>query len=136
MIQRLTTEDPALYQAFQDDRRVAEGESHVARNSCRFPLCGRGDINTYTLFAELNRQLIGPKGRVGCIIPSGIASDDTTKVFFGDLIRSKALVSLYSFENEDFLFPAVHHSTKFCLITLTGPERPHDEADFVYFVPS
>ena len=83
MIRRLAENDPVLYQAFQDDRRVAEGESRFARSSGRFPLCGRGDINTYTLFAELNRELTGSHGRVGCIVPSGIASDDTTKVFFG-----------------------------------------------------
>ena len=44
---------------------VAEGESHIARDSGRYPLCGRGDVNTYTLFAELNRQLIRRTGRVG-----------------------------------------------------------------------
>ncbi len=82
-----------------------------------------GKINSYALFAELNRQLIAATGRVGCIIPSGIASDDTTKLFFQDLFQSRSLLSLYSFENEEFLFPAVHHSTKFCLVTLTGAER-------------
>jgi hypothetical protein len=133
MIQQLTDDDPALYRAFQEDRRAAEGESHIARDSGRFPFCGRGDVNTYTLFTELDRQLIGPRGRVGCIIPTGIASDDTTKLFFQDLIQSQAVVSLHGFENEEFLFPAVHHSTRFCLLTLTGSEKPHSEADFAFF---
>jgi len=26
--------------------------SHLMRNSGRYPLCGRGDINVYTVFAE------------------------------------------------------------------------------------
>ena len=121
MIAQLAEADPALYQAFLDDRRRAEGESHLVRDSGRFPLCGRGDVNTYTIFAETNRQLICREGRVGCIVPSGIATDDTTKFFFQDLIRSQSLASLHSFENEEFLFPGVHHSTKFCLLTLTGP---------------
>ena len=119
--------------AFQEDRRTAEGESQLVRRSGRFPLSGRGDVNTYPLFAELDRQLIATSGRVGIIIPSGIASDDTTKVFFQDLIRTRALVSLHSFENEEFLFPAVHHSTKFCLITLTGPQHSQESSDFVFF---
>ena len=61
MIQKLAEDDPALLQAFLGDRRVAEGESQLACGSGRFPLCGRGDVNTYSLFAELDRQLIGPK---------------------------------------------------------------------------
>jgi hypothetical protein len=133
MIQQLSEDDAALFKEFQEDRRGAEGESHIARDSDRFPLCGRGDVNTYTLFAELNRQLISAAGRVGCIIPSGIASDDTTKAFFQDLIQSEALVSLHGFENEEFLFPGVHHSTKFCLLTLTGRARPHSKSDFAFF---
>jgi len=133
MITALAEDDPALYRAFLDDQRRAEGESHIVRDTGRFPLCGRGDVNTYTIFAELNRQLIGPAGQVGCIVPSGIASDDTTKFFFQEIVKTRSLASLYSFENEEFLFPGVHHSTKFCLLTLTGSERPSPESDFVFF---
>jgi hypothetical protein len=134
MIKELAEGDAILFRTFQEDRRTAEGESQLVRRSGRFPLCGRGDVNTYSLFAELDRQLIATSGRVGIIIPSGIASDDTTKVFFQDLIQTRALVSLHSFENEEFLFPAVHHSTKFCLLTLTGPQHAQESSDFVFFL--
>jgi hypothetical protein len=133
MIKQLAMDDPSLFAAFGEDRRIAEGESHIVRDSGRFPLCGKGDVNTYTLFAELNRMLIGPIGGVGCILPSGIASDDSTKEFFRDLIETGSLVRLHGFENEEFLFPAVHHSTKFCLLTLAGRARPHSDADFAFF---
>ena len=86
MIEALRNADAALYEAFLDDRRQAEGESHFMRSSDRYPLCGRGDVNTYAIFAETNRMLINTTGRVGCIVPSGIATDDTTKLFFADLI--------------------------------------------------
>ena len=80
MIRELETGDPSLYQTFLDDRRKAEGESHLVRDSSgedaetgrswgMYPLCGRGDVNTYSLFAELNRNLINSRGRVGCILP-------------------------------------------------------------------
>ena len=133
MIAQLSEHDPALYQAFLDDRRRTEGESHFVRHSGRYPLCGRGDVNTYTIFAETTRHLIRPEGRVGCIVPSGIATDDTTKFFFQDLIRSRSLASLYSFENEEFLFPGVHHSTKFCLLSLSGSESHMPQTEFVFF---
>jgi len=134
MIEALQQSDPALYRAFAEDRRKAEGESMLVRNSGRFPLCGRGDVNTYTVFTELNRSLINPGGRVGCIVPSGIATDDTTKYFFQDLIARRSLVSLYDFENRDAIFIGVHRSYKFCLLTLTGAGRPNPAgAEFIFF---
>jgi hypothetical protein len=103
------------------------------RRSGRYPLCGRGDINTYSIFAETNRLILGPSGRVGCIVPTGIATDDTTKLFFADLVRSQTLVSVHGFENEEFIFPSVHHATKFCLLTTSGVNAPVAVADFVFF---
>ncbi|HOZ22791.1 MAG TPA: N-6 DNA methylase [bacterium] len=134
MIEALQESDPALWRAFAEDRRKAEGESMLVRNSGRYPLCGRGDVNTYTIFTELNRTLINANGRVGCIVPSGIATDDTTKFFFQDLIARSSLVSLYDFENRDGIFIGVHRSYKFCLLTLTGSGKPNQRgAEFIFF---
>jgi hypothetical protein len=133
MISNLMYEVPAMYAAFMEDQRQATGESHLVRDSGRYPLCGRGDVNTYSIFAETMRLIISPTGRVGCIVPSGIATDDTTKYFFRGLMESHSLVSLYSFENEELIFPAVHHATKFCLITISGSKRLQQAADFVFF---
>ncbi len=134
MIDRLAEDDPPLHAAFLAARRQAEGESHLIRNSGRYPLCGRGDVNTYTIFAETKRTLLGPIGRVGTIVPSGIATDDTTKFFFQDLMDGGSLVSLYDFENARPIFPGVHRSYKFCLLTLTGAAAPATRgADFAFF---
>jgi len=134
MIEDLKDHDPALYEAFALELRRAEGESHFVRQSRRYPLCGRGDVNTYALFAELNRHLVSSTGRVGCIVPSGIATDDTTRFYFQDLMDTQTLVSLYDFENREGLFPAVDSRMKFCLLTLTGPDRPAKRgAEFVFF---
>ena len=67
-------------------------------------------------------------------MPSGIATDDTTKVFFSNLIDNRSLASLYDFENREGVFPGVHRSYKFCLLTLTGKERPPAEAEFAFFL--
>ncbi|HQB98306.1 MAG TPA: N-6 DNA methylase, partial [Candidatus Cloacimonadota bacterium] len=121
LIEALPQTDPLLYQAFLAEKRIAEGSSLLIREGGRYPLCGRGDVNTYTVFAELNRILLSDKGRCGCIVPSGIATDDTTKFFFQDLIDTGSLVSLYDFENREGLFPAVDSRMKFCLLTLRTP---------------
>lgn len=134
MINVLTESDPCLYQRFLEDSRKAEGESHMMRHSGCYPLCGRGDINVYTVFAEAMRTLINESGRAGCVLPSGIATDDTTKFFFQDVVETKSLVSLFDFENKGVFFPGVHSSYKFCLFTVGRGRRPTaDSAEFVFF---
>jgi hypothetical protein len=49
-------------------------------------------------------------------------------------MESYSLISLYDFENRGKLFPAVDSRMKFCLLVLTGYERPAIEGgDFVFF---
>lgn len=134
MIAQLKEDNPEIYYAFLEARRLAEGESHFIRNSGNYPLCGRGDVNTYSVFTELMRSLINGKGRVGCIVPSGIATDDTTKFFFQSLMDKRSLVSLYDFENRKGIFPGVHKSYKFCLLTISGEDDPQKHgAEFIFF---
>ncbi len=113
----------------------ADCSGKFVRESGRFPLCGRGDVNTYSIFAELARGLAGMDGRAGIIVPSGIAIDDTTKFFFRDLMESRSLASLYDFENRRKLFPAIDSRMKFCLLTMTGVSFA-PAADFVFFAHS
>lgn len=60
----------------------------------------------------------GVSGRMGIIIPTGIATDTTTSVFLGDLIDRDQLRALISFENEASIFPSVHHAFRFCLLVV------------------
>ena len=133
MITALEQNDPDLWSAYTDALRRAEGESHFLRNSGRFPMTGRGDINTYAVFAETFRLTMGPLGGAGIIVPTGIATDDTTKAFFEDLIRHRQLTSVIGFENEEHLFPGVDHRVRFCLLALTGSDRPAGEVDLMFF---
>ncbi len=127
-IRALEAEDPALLAAFRAALRRADGESALVRSTGRYPLCGVGDVNTYSVFAELNRDLLATRGRAGFIVPTGIATDDTTKRFVQQLVEGRELVQLIGFENEDRLFPGVHHAFKFCILTLattgSGPRAP------------
>ncbi len=135
MIDRLRDDDPALHEAFLAARRHAEGESHLVRNSGRYPLCGRGDVNTYSIFAETKCSLIGRRGRVGTIVPTGIATDDTTKYFFQHIVDQHMLVSYFGFKNERFLFPRpVEHTVTFGLLTLDGNPVPGRVMEFCWNV--
>jgi len=134
LIKELVEHDPALLLAFEAAKRQAEAASHFIRSSGRYPLCGRGDVNTYAIFAELMRSAVGPIGRAGVIVPTGIATDDTTKLYFQDIVERGSLVSLFDFENREAIFEEVHRSYKFCLLTLTGHARPATAgAAYVFF---
>lgn len=130
MIESLPQKDAQLYKAFMDALRKAEGDSHFARHSNRFPLCGRGDVNTYALFAETARQLLNADGRAGIIVPSGIATDDTTKLFFHNVVDTHSLVAFFDFENRKDIFPAIASGTKFALLSLCNGTSPQTQFTF------
>ncbi|MEY4531687.1 MAG: Type restriction endonuclease and methyltransferase DrdVIII, partial [Deinococcota bacterium] len=132
-IKALKTEQPKVFAEFKQAIRQAEAESHFIRSSNRYPLTGRGDINTYAIFSELNRDNLNPNGSMGIIVPTGIATDDTTKFFFQDLVEKQSLSSLYDFENREKLFLAVDSRMKFCTLSVSGLERPNQVANFVFF---
>ncbi len=132
LIAALPERDPLLWKEWCAASREAEGQSHFVRQSGRYPLCGKGDVNTYALFAEHNRNMLGGKGRAGFIVPSGTVTDDTTKEFFQSLTETHQLVAVYHFENEEKVFPQVHHAFRFVLLTIDGSAGIRT-ADLVFF---
>ena len=134
MIATLNDEDPALHAAFTAAQRKHDSLSHLLRNTGRYPFCGRGRINLYAIFAEAIRNLLNERGRTGCVLPTGIATDDTTKRFFQDVTQTSSLVSLFDFENRRGLFPDVDSRMKFSLFTCGNGEQPAaDRAEFAFF---
>ncbi|MEB2284050.1 MAG: restriction endonuclease [Polyangiaceae bacterium UTPRO1] len=119
LIAALPATNTELWNEWTAASRRAEGESHLIRKSGRYPLCGKGDVNTYAIFAEHNRSVLGPTGRAGFIVPTGIATDDTTKEYFANLLAQNHLRSLYDFQSGPGLFGEIGHARfKFCLLTL------------------
>ncbi|MFJ2020601.1 Eco57I restriction-modification methylase domain-containing protein [Streptomyces nodosus] len=112
--------DRALHAEYQFDQRESKGQVTMYRMSGLFPQTGFGDVNTYAVFAEKARQLIGPEGMAGLVLPTGIATDKTTAVFFSDLVERRQMVTVLDLENEEKLFPAVTNRMAFCLFTMAG----------------
>ncbi|MBW2097066.1 MAG: N-6 DNA methylase, partial [Deltaproteobacteria bacterium] len=123
MIESLKNSDPHAYSAYKEALRNSELARLFVRSSGRYPLCGRGDVNTYAIFAETKRFVMGKTGRIGCIVPSGIATDLTTRLFFRDVMDGGFLVSLFDFENRKGIFPDVQGNIKFCLLTISSEKR-------------
>jgi hypothetical protein len=120
MVRRLADEDPALYSSYRRAQRSAEAVRQWVQASGHYPLTGRGRINTFALFGELAVGI--SRGRTGMILPTGVATDDSAKLFFQLLVDESRLLSLYDFENRAHLFPAVDSRARFSLVT-TGPRQ-------------
>ncbi len=136
LIRALEITNPGLLYEFHQAKHSAESVSRFVRESARFPLTGRGDINTYPVFTETARYLLAPSGRLGIIVPTGIATDNTTKDLFYNLVKTKSLVSLYDFENRKKVFPGIDSRLKFCLLTISGIDRPSANAEFAFYLHS
>lgn len=133
LVSKLEVDEPALHERYQTALAAADSLLTYCRASDRYPLTGKGDINTYAVFAELAYRLVAPHGRVGLLVPSGIASDMTTKDFFAAIAESNRLIRLYDFENKKVFFPDVHASFKFCILNFGGEQTVTSQADFVFF---
>lgn len=136
MIANLASTDPALLAEFEHDQRGADAISGFVRLAGNFPLTGMGDINTYAIFTENNRNLISTRGRVGCIVPTGIVTEFNKRFFFRDVARTRSLVSVTGFENEAFIFPAVHHAMRFCILVLCARNQGPGETRYSFYARS
>lgn len=129
LIENLPESNPALFQSFLDAKRNADVASAFVHESGRYTLSNSGDVNLYSILAEVILHVRRTSGFAGAVLPSGICSDDSNKRLFSAMVNGGILKSFLSFENEERLFPDVHHSFKFALVTIG--ESPF--ADFTFF---
>ncbi|OXM65382.1 Eco57I restriction-modification methylase domain-containing protein [Amycolatopsis vastitatis] len=123
-----------LFEAYSAAKRAVYAESHFLRRSHRVPLTGQGNLNTYAVFSETAQILTSSRGRAGVIVPTGIATDARTQYFFKNLVQHGSLAALYDFENAAGLFPEVHRSYKFCILSVVGPTLRDPAATFAFFL--
>lgn len=130
MIKQLPEQNPELFRDYAHAKQLTDAQQRFVHECGRFPLTSFGRINLMALFAELARMIRVQTGRAGLILPTGIATDSFNQHFFADLVSTRQLVSLYDFENRTAIFPGVHRSYKFCLLTIGATRMP---ARFSFF---
>ncbi|MBX3002276.1 MAG: N-6 DNA methylase [Caldilineaceae bacterium] len=126
-IAELDGETPVIPRGWAAQKRRIEEAAAYYRRSPDFYRQGRGDTATHKLFLERGYSLLERSGRLGFVIPSGIYSDLGTKEMRQMLLEEGRIEYLYSFSNERFFFPDVHHSFKF---TLLGAQRGEPSEGF------
>lgn len=112
------TRERRLYEEFETTKRIAEACSVFARESGRFRLTGRGDVNTFALFAELFAALADRSGRAGVIAPTQLVTSDSTKAFFSALTAQGRIVSFIGLLEIRQWFPATDDRSSFGLLTI------------------
>lgn len=117
----LQQNDPELWEAFQQAKRVREELlQHCHSSESPYPLLGGGDTNLYALMVERALGLLKPNGRAGFVVPSGLCTDLGNARFFGGMVDQQRVAFLYDFENRQGLFPSVDSRFKFSLVGFTG----------------
>jgi hypothetical protein len=132
LIGRLPDTNPSLYAVYAAALHESESTGHFLRASNRFPLTSGGDINTYGVFAGLARQLVAQNGRAGIIVQSGVATNDTYKCFFENLLKGRQLTSFYDFIESRDWFPGTDSREPFCLMTMGSAIRDGGKANCVF----
>lgn len=132
----LKEEEPILWESWIEYKRDIECFSRFVKHSKLFELSSRGNLNTSVLFTDLNYRLLNPFGSAGMIIPSSLAINEITKDFLTYLLENNAIVSFFDFENSKGIFPSVHNSFRFCLLTLSKQNKPGIFTDFCFFMKS
>lgn len=133
-IDNLLASNPTLHEEFVSAQQQMAATTKFARESGCYPLTAVGKLNTYPLFAERVRSMVASLGRVGILLPPGLATDDGNKDFFGDLVATQSLEFFLGMDNEGAppIFPGIDHRNKFSIIVMTGAGLLSPEATFTF----
>lgn len=89
------------------------------RGSGLFPSCDRGHLNLYQPFLERSISITRPGGRVGLVLPWGMATDDGSARLRTRLLEQTGIDSIAGFDNAEALFP-IHRGVRF-MVLVTSP---------------
>ena len=104
------------------DRERAAPVRRFFRSTGIYCVQGHGHANRYQLFLERALQLTRPAGRVGLILPSGIATDHGSANLRRLLLDRCAIDTWLGLDNKAGIFP-IHRSVRFVLIAATNDGR-------------
>lgn len=133
LLDNLVIIDPLLHGEFTKAKRALAVFRTFVQSSSRFPTSSSGRINSYPLFVESSATFISQRGRVGQIVPSAVAMDAYNAGLFRWLATDRRLLRMLDFENRDAIFPGVHRSYRFCLLTLQAATSQEARFCFLFF---
>jgi hypothetical protein len=100
-------------------REVIARLLRFTRDSGLYTAQSDGQANRYQLFLERAMSLTRAGGRIGLVLPSGLATDHGSARLRSRLLHRCDVDALVGFENQRGLFP-IHRSVRFLLLTATA----------------
>jgi methylase of polypeptide subunit release factors len=100
------------------DRRHVKQLTRFLRESGVFDATSDGHANRYQLFIERALQLAKSGGRIGLVVPAGLAIDRGSAALRRRLLLNCDTDEMLGFDNRDGMFP-IHRSTRFLVLTTT-----------------
>jgi hypothetical protein len=123
VVDALMEEDPAIAATWEQYNTSLESQGAYFNSKIAYHYQGRGDTNTYKLFAERFYQLQRIDGQYSVIVPSGIYTDLGSMQLRELMFENGTVRYIVCFSNEKFIFPGVHHAFKFTLLGFSRGER-------------
>jgi hypothetical protein len=108
-----------------DARADSAAVVRFIRESGQYPACGQGHLNLYQPFLERALSLARGDGRVGLILPWGLAADDGAAPLRKRLVNRARVHTIVGLDNAHAIFP-VHRGLRF-LVLVASPAGPTGE---------
>ncbi|HLG59943.1 MAG TPA: N-6 DNA methylase [Vicinamibacterales bacterium] len=105
--------------AREDRRQDARQLTDFVRESGIYRVESRAHANLYQLFVERALQLVRPGGRIGLVLPSGVACDAGAAPLRRHLFDRADVEEIAGLDNRDLIFP-IHRSSRFVLLTCSA----------------
>ena len=102
----------------QERRTQALRLGGFVREAGVYQVESRAHANQYQLFVERALQLVRNGGRIGLVLPAGIATDAGTAPLRRHLFERAAVDEVTGFDNREGIFP-IHRSVRFVLMSCT-----------------
>jgi hypothetical protein len=133
-IEALVDDDPVLLARFRSAQRKAAATAHFLLKSGHYPNTGRGDVNTYSVFAETFSTVMAANGAAGIVTPTGLVTDKTTSGFFGSLVSTKRLAALHDFVTNPRIWTDVgNRKFRFAVTAIRGRSMPVERIRMSFF---
>ncbi len=108
--------DSGSSQERRAQRATQKGRHAFFRSAGVYAAQSAGHANCYQLFVERTLRLLRPGGRLGLILPSGLATDHGSAPLRRSLLDSVRVDRLFGFSNRERIFP-IHRDVRFLLLT-------------------
>ena len=137
-IAKLKKDGDQLWTDFQKASDRIAMAAKIVRDGGVYSELNKGKINIYKVFVERAFQLLKPNGVLGLLVPSGIASDQSSSGFFRKVSSGKRIKTIIDFFNRkrdgNLFFPDVYYRYKFCAYVVGADDRHFDTATFGFFI--